>query len=142
MTLQLLQVIFYLSSLRCFRDSRVLGTTREVSIRATSSCLGIRVRPATTTVATTAKHALKSKACAPLSNLHDTKGHTARSCHPLPDSQYSSSTSAFSSPHCPLPDHWSQSLSTPYLLRRNAERQSVTRAVGDATLPAAFRTLW
>ena len=65
---------------------------------------------------TTAKHALKSRACAPLSNSRETKGHAARSCHPLPDSLPSSTS--FSSPLCPLPDHQSQSLSTPHLLRR------------------------
>lgn len=117
MNLQTSPVVLYLSSLRFCRDSGVPGTTREVSIGGTSSCPGIRVRPATTTAATTAKHALKSGACAPLSNSHDTKGHAARSCHPLPDSLPSSSTSS-SSPRCPLPDHRSQSLSTPHLLRR------------------------
>lgn len=110
-------VVLYLSSPRSYRVSGVLGTTKEVSVGAASSCPGIRVRPAPTTAATTAKHALKSKARAPLSNLHDTKGHTAGSCHPLPYPLPSSSTS-FSSPQCPLPDHRSQSLSTPHLLRR------------------------
>lgn len=117
MYLQTLPVVLYLSSLRFFRDSGVLGTTREVSIGATSSCPGIRVRPSTTMVATTAKHALKSRSSAPLGNSCNTKGHTARSCHPLPCSLHSSSTS-FSSPRCPLPDHQSQSLSTPRLLCR------------------------
>lgn len=100
------------------------GHNQRSQHQATSSCPGIRVRPATTTVPTTAKHALKSRACAPLSNSPDTKGHTARSCHPLPDSLPSSSSvsssplpSSFSSPQCPLPDHQSQSLSTPHLLR-------------------------
>lgn len=117
MNLQTLPVVLYLSSMRFCRDSGVLGTTREVSIGATSSCPGIRVRPATSTAATTAKHALKSRARAPLSNSRDTKGHAAGSCHPLPDSLPSSSTS-FSSPLCPLPDHQSQSLSSPHLLHR------------------------
>ncbi|KAK2818917.1 hypothetical protein Q5P01_024478 [Channa striata] len=103
----MLPAVFYLSSLRFCRDSGVLGTTREISIGATSSCPGIRVRSATTTVATTAKHALKSKT--PLS------AHflTIRANHfpPLTSSA------------------------------ANTERQSVTRALGDATLPAAFRIL-
>lgn len=108
MNLQTLPVVLYLSSLRFCMDSGVWGTTREVSIGATSSCPGIRVRPATTTVAATAKHALKSRACAPLSNLRNTKGHAVGSCHPLPDSLPSSTS--FSNPRCPLPDHQSQSL--------------------------------
>lgn len=121
-------------------DCGVRGTTREVSLGATSSCPGIHVQPATTTAATTAKHALKSKAYAPLSNSRNTKGHTAGSCHPLPDSL----------PSFPPP---SPNLSAHFLTiganhfppltssATNAERQSVTRALGDATLPAAFRTL-
>lgn len=116
MVLQTLPVVLYLSSPRFCRDSGVRDTTTEVSFGATSTCPGIRVRPATTTAATTAKHALKSRACAPLSNSRETKGHAARSCHPLPDSLPSSTS--FSSPLCPLPDHQSQSLSTPHLLRR------------------------
>lgn len=116
MNLQKLPVVLYLSSLMFRRDCGVLGTTREVSIEGTSSCPSIRVRPASTTAATTAKHALKSRACAPLSNSCHTKGHTARSCHPLPNARPSSSS--FYSPWCPLPDHRSQSLSTPHLLRR------------------------
>lgn len=118
MNLQTLPVVLYLSSLRFCSDGRELSLRPEKSASgATSSCPGIRVQPTTTTVATTAKHALISKACAPLSNLRDTKGHTARSCHPLPDSLPSASTS-FSSPQCPLPGHQSQSLSTPCLLCR------------------------
>ncbi|KAI9518417.1 hypothetical protein NQZ68_037980 [Dissostichus eleginoides] len=93
------------------KDSGVLGSTREVGIEATSPCPGIRVRPSTSTAATTAKHALKSRACAPLTLCAHFLTMVANHFPPL--TSFTAKT----------------------------ERQSVTRALGDATLPAAFRTL-
>lgn len=138
MSLQTLPVVLYLSSLRFCLDSGALGTTREVSIGATSTCPGIHVRPSTTTVATTAKHDLKIRICAPLSDLRNTKGHTAGSCHALPDSLPSSTSSQALGAH--FLTIRANHFSTPHFLRRKC-RAAICRALGDATLPAAFRTL-
>ncbi|KAI4817131.1 hypothetical protein KUCAC02_009413 [Chaenocephalus aceratus] len=85
MNLQTLPVVLYLSSLRCCRDSGVLGSTRGVGIEATSPCPGIRP-----------------------SVPHFLTHGSPITFHPLP-------------PSPPKPSG-----------------TSVTRALGDATLPAAF----
>lgn len=74
-------------------------------------------RHATTTAATTAKHALKSRARAPLSNSRNTRGRAAGSCHPLPDS-LPSSTSFFQSSVAHFLTIAANHFSTPHLLRR------------------------
>lgn len=74
-------------------------------------------RRATTTAATTAKHALKSRARAPLSNSRNTRGRAAGSCHPLRDS-LPSSTSFFQSSVAHFLTIAANHFSTPHLLRR------------------------
>lgn len=85
----------------------------------------------------------KARAAGPLSNSPDAKGHAAGSCQalsiylPLSPSRFPSSVprAPASLPPEPIAEKTLSSSAT------GAELQSVTRALGGATLPTAFRTL-